>query len=65
MAAADGDYPGAEEDDRKPSTYRYLPAECSVRTRTVLIAENSYFRLILENVAPDLGDPVESREETI
>ena len=28
-----------------------------------LIAWNGYFRVILRNVAPDLGDPVESRED--
>jgi len=37
----------------------------SVRSvaETVLIAWHGYFRVILRNVAPDLGDPVESREE--
>jgi hypothetical protein len=37
----------------------------SVRSveETVLIARNDYFRVILRTVAPDLGDPVESREE--
>jgi hypothetical protein len=35
----------------------------TVGTRTVLIAWHGYFRLILRNVAPDLGDPVKSREE--
>jgi len=40
-----------------------LTAGRKVWRRAVLIAEYGYFRIILANVAPDLGDPVESREE--
>jgi hypothetical protein len=43
--------------------YRFPPVARSVKRRAVPTAEHGYFRVILTIVAPDLGDPVKSREE--
>jgi hypothetical protein len=53
--------PAWKREDHGP--YRWLPVERTVGKETVLIAWHGYFRMILRNVAPDLGDPVKSREE--
>ena len=50
-------------DDRRLAPTAGCPLSVRSEQEQFLIAWNGYFRVILRNVAPDLGDPVESRED--
>jgi hypothetical protein len=50
-------------DGRKLAPTGGCPLGVRSQEEPFLIAWNGYFRVILRNVAPDLGDPVESRKD--
>jgi hypothetical protein len=49
--------------DRKLDPFAACPLSVRSEEEPFLFAWNGYLRVILRNVAPDLGDPVESQED--